>query len=131
MYHSLFLCRKFSGNNEHKILNLFGMSLTTLFHFSNGCQPTVVDCEGDYQYDQRKNRLQWNISIIDSSNPAGSMEFSCPSSIPGDFFPVEVTFVSKIPYADLKVKTVSMIEDESAVPFSVETVFYPEKYEIA
>lgn len=59
------------------------------------------------------------------------MEFSCPSSIPGDFFPVEVTFVSKIPYADLKVKTVSMIEDESAVPFSVETVFYPEKYEIA
>lgn len=91
----------------------------------------MVDCEGDYEYDKRKNRLQWNISIVDSSNPAGSMEFSCPSSIPGDFFPVEVTFASKIPYADLKVKHVNMIEDDSVVPFSVETIFFPEKYEIA
>lgn len=101
------------------------------FCFSTGCQPTVVDCEGDYHYDKGKNRLQWNISIVDSSNPAGSMEFSCPSSIPADFFPVEVTFVSKVPYADLKVLQVSKIEDDSTVPFSVETVFYPEKYEIA
>lgn len=99
--------------------------------YRNGCQPTVVDCEGDYHYDQRKNRLQWNIAIVDSSNPGGSMEFSCPSSIPGDFFPVEVTFVSKVPYADLKVKGVNKIDDESTVPYSVETVFYPEKYEIA
>lgn len=59
------------------------------------------------------------------------MEFSCPSSIPGDFFPVEVTFISKVPYADIKVNKVTKIEDDSIVPFSVETVFYPEKYEIA
>lgn len=91
----------------------------------------MVDCEGDYHYDKGKNRLQWNISIVDSSNPAGAMEFSCPSSIPGDFFPVEVSFVSKVPYADLKVLHVTKVDDDSAVPFSVETIFYPEKYEIA
>lgn len=112
-------------------LSLMKMFFFCLFLFSNGCQPTVVDCEGDYEYDKRKNRLHWNISIVDSSNPAGSMEFSCPSSIPGDFFPVEVTFASKVPYADLKVKHVNMIEDDSVVPFSVETIFFPEKYEIA
>lgn len=97
----------------------------------NGVQPSVVECEGDYHHDSRKNRLQWTIPIVDSTNPAGSMEFSCPSSIPGDFFPVEVAFVSKVPYADLKVKHINKIEDESSVPFSIETIFYPEKYEIA
>lgn len=99
--------------------------------FRHGCQPTVVDCEGDYHYDQRKSRLQWNISVVDASSPAGAMEFSCPSSIQTDFFPVEVTFVSKIPYADIKIKHVSKVEDDSNVPFSTETIFYPEKYEVA
>ncbi|XP_055298175.1 coatomer subunit delta [Sitodiplosis mosellana] len=114
---------------EHQQLQLQDLSLS--IPLPTGCQPTVVDCEGDYHYDKGKNRLQWNISIVDASNPAGSMEFSCPSSIPGDFFPVEVTFVSKVPYADLKVLHVTKVDDDSAVPFSVETIFYPEKYEIA
>lgn len=96
-----------------------------------GVQPSVIECEGDYNHDNRKSRLQWNIPIVDGANPAGSMEFSCPSSIPGDFFPVEVTFVSKIPYADLKVVGVSKVDDETPVPYSIETVFYPEKYEVA
>lgn len=102
-----------------------------LQHFSAGCQPTVVECESDYQYDKRKNCLQWNTSVVDGSNPAGSLEFSCPSSIPTDFFPVDITFVSKQTYADIKVKQVTKVDDDAVVPFSVETVFYPEKYEIA
>lgn len=102
-----------------------------LLCFRASCQPTVVECEGDYHYDNRKNRLQWNIPIVDAANPAGSMEFSCPSSIPGDFFPVEVTFISKIPYANLKVKQVTKLDDDTNAPFSVETMFFPEKYEIA
>lgn len=96
-----------------------------------GVQPSVIECEGDYNYDKSKNRLQWNIPIVDAANPAGSMEFSCPTSIPGDFFPVEVSFVSKILYADLKVTGVSKVEDDTAVPYSIETIFYPEKYEVA
>lgn len=97
----------------------------------SGCQPSVIECEGDYHHDSRKNRLQWNVPLVDAANPAGSMEFSCPSSIPGDFFPLEISFVSKIPYADVKVKQVSKVEDDTPVPYSIETVFYPEKYEIA
>lgn len=99
--------------------------------FSHGVHPSVTECEGDYNHDPRKSRLQWNIPVIDSSNPSGSMEFNCPSSIPGDFFPLEVTFSSKNPYADLKVIDVTQIDDSSPVQFSSETIFYPEKYEIA
>lgn len=103
-----------------------------LFKFRTGCQPTVVECEGDYQYDKRKNCLQWNISVVDKSSPAGSMEFSCPSSIPTDFFPLDITFVSKQTYADIKVRQVTKVDDDDGiVPFSIETVFYPDKYEIA
>lgn len=102
-----------------------------LYLYRSGCQPTVVECEGDYQYDKRKNCLQWNVSVVDKSNAAGSMEFSCPSSIPADFFPLDITFVSKQTYADIKVKHVTKVDDDTIVPFSVETVFYPEKYEIA
>lgn len=99
-------------------------------YFRTGCHPNVVECEGDYHHDSKKNRLQWNVPIVDASNASGSMEFSCPSSIPGDFFPLEVSFVSKNSYADLKVNTVTKIEDDSPVPHSIEVVFYPEKYEI-
>lgn len=102
-----------------------------MFIFRTGAHPSVTECEGDYNHDSRKNRLLWNIPVIDSSNPSGSMEFNCPSSIPGDFFPLEITFSSKIPYADLKVNQVTQVDDNSAVQFSTETVFYPEKYEIA
>lgn len=52
--------------------------------------PSVAECDGDYHHDSRKNLLQWNLPIIDGANKAGSMEFSVPASIPGDFFPVQV-----------------------------------------
>lgn len=42
----------------------------------------------------------------------------------------QVSFNSKIPYADLKATQVLNVDDDSAVKFSTETVFYPDKYEI-
>ena len=53
-------------------------------------QPSVAEYDGTYNYDARKHILQWNIPIIDAANKSGSMEFSCNSSIPGDFFPLQV-----------------------------------------
>lgn len=61
---------------------LINCSFSSMFLlFRNWCQPTVVDCEGDYHYDQRKNRLQWNIALVNLSSPAGSMELSWQLSI--------------------------------------------------
>lgn len=68
--------------------------------------------------------------MVTASNPTGSIEFSCPTSVQDHFFPIKVSFVSKVSYVDLAVKQITKIEDESSVPFSMETVFYPEKYQI-
>jgi hypothetical protein len=95
-----------------------------------GITPAISECDGDYHHDSRKNLLQWNLPIIDKNNKQGAMEFNVASSIPGDFFPVEVTFTSKTLYADLKPVLVSMVEDETTTKFSMETLLYPEKYEI-
>ena len=64
--------------------------------------PVVGDCDGEYNYDSRKNTLHWTLPLIDSSNKSGSMEFSVGGH-PDDFFPVAVSFVSKKSYCDIQV----------------------------
>lgn len=91
--------------------------------------PVVSECEGEYHYDSRKNILEWTMPVIDSSNESGMMEFSINGS-PNDFFPVSVSFMSKKPYSDISITEVTNLDDESAVKFSSEVVFYVEKYEI-
>ncbi|XP_037031893.1 coatomer subunit delta [Bradysia coprophila] len=113
---------------EHQRLELQDVCISIPLPLNS--HPSVAECDGDYHHDSRKNVLQWNLPVIDASNKAGSMEFSVPASIPGDFFPVQVSFSSKIPYADLKATNVLNVDDDSAVKFSTETVFYPDKYEI-
>lgn len=56
-----------------------------------GITPSIAECDGDYNHDSRKNQLLWNLPVIDASSKQGSMEFSVPSSIPGDFFPLDVS----------------------------------------
>ncbi|KAK9510370.1 hypothetical protein O3M35_005171 [Rhynocoris fuscipes] len=95
-----------------------------------GCSPVVTECDGEYKHESRRNLLQWVLPIIDKSNKSGALEFSAATAIPSDFFPLTVSFVSKQPYADLKPVEVLLVEDDSPVKFSSETVFYTEKYEI-
>uniref|UniRef100_A0A0V0G5A6 Coatomer subunit delta n=1 Tax=Triatoma dimidiata TaxID=72491 RepID=A0A0V0G5A6_TRIDM len=95
-----------------------------------GCCPTVTECDGEYKHDSRRNTLQWVLPIIDKSNKSGTLEFLAGTAIPADFFPLTVSFVSKQPYADLKPIEVLLVEDDTPVKFSSETVFYTEKYEI-
>ncbi|KAI8124112.1 Coatomer subunit delta [Lucilia cuprina] len=93
-------------------------------------QPSVAEYDGTYNYDARKHILTWNIPVIDAANKSGSMEFSCNSSIPGDFFPVQVSFVSKTPYAALKAKDVVLVDNDSSVKHSTENILFVDKYEI-
>ncbi|GAB0091040.1 Coatomer subunit delta [Sergentomyia squamirostris] len=113
---------------EHSHLELRDVTITIPMPI--GANPSIAECDGDYNHDSRKNILTWSLPIIDANNKAGSMEFSVPASIPGDFFPLQVAFVSKTPYADIKATDVALVDEESTVKFSTETVFYPEKYEI-
>lgn len=95
-----------------------------------GVQPAVGECDGTYNYDSRRHLLQWNLPIIDASNKAGSLEFSVASSIPGDFFPLQVSFASKTSYADLRAHDIVTVDDETPIKFSSETFLFVDKYEI-
>ncbi|KAG5670492.1 Coatomer subunit delta [Polypedilum vanderplanki] len=93
--------------------------------------PSITECDGEYNYDARKHQLQWSLPVVDATNKQGAMEFSVGSSIPSDFFPVEVSFISKTLYADLRPLQITLIDDESThVKHSIETILYPEKYEV-
>lgn len=95
-----------------------------------GCTPVVTECDGDYTHDSRKNSLTWSLTIIDSTNRTGALEFTAATAIPGDFFPLTVSFVSKKSYADLKATEVLLVEDDTPVKYSMETILFAEKYEI-
>ncbi|EDV95267.1 GH17851, partial [Drosophila grimshawi] len=93
-------------------------------------QPSVAEFDGTYKYDARKHVLQWQIPVIDAANKSGSMEFSCSASIPGDFFPLQVSFVSKTPYAAISALDVVHVDNDESVKYSSETMLFVEKYEI-
>ncbi|XP_050415443.1 coatomer subunit delta isoform X1 [Patella vulgata] len=91
--------------------------------------PVVGDCDGDYTYDSRKATLQWNLPLIDTSNKSGSMEFTIAGH-PDDFFPVNVSFMSKKSFCDLQITDVKEIENSESVRYSKEVLLYVDKYEI-
>ncbi|XP_058056354.1 coatomer subunit delta [Anopheles bellator] len=113
---------------EHPRLELHDVCIT--IPLPMGITPSIAECDGDYNHDSRKNILQWNLPVIDASTKQGSMEFTVPNSIPGDFFPLDVTFSSKIPYAELAPAKVLLVDDGAEVKFSAETIFYTDKFEI-
>lgn len=95
-----------------------------------GCTPIVGSCDGQYTHESRKNTLVWSLELVDASTKSGSMEFSAPSSTPADFFPLHVSFASKTSYAKIKITDVLLVEDESPVKHSVESVFFTDNYEV-
>lgn len=64
--------------------------------------PVIGDLDGEYKHDGRRNILEWCLPIIDANNKTGSLEFSVAGQ-PNDFFPVNVSFVSKRNYCDIQV----------------------------
>jgi hypothetical protein len=114
---------------ENTKLELQDVSIT--IPLPMGISPSIAECDGDYNHDSRKNLLHWSLPVIDAGNKQGSMEFTVPSSIPGDFFPVDVSFSSKTLYADLKPTQITQVDDEGTpLKYSTDTILYPEKYEI-
>jgi len=112
----------------------------------------VSECEGEYQYEPRKNQLTWQLPLVDSSNKSGAMEFTCQGHV-NDFFPINVSFYSKRSYADLSVSyflyllyhnwqyiynfslnfqvmDVVQVDDGISVKYAADTNFFTEKYEI-
>lgn len=64
--------------------------------------PVIGDLDGEYRHDSRRNVLEWCLPVVDVNNKTGSLEFSVAGQ-PNDFFPVNVSFVSKGNYCDITV----------------------------
>lgn len=62
----------------------------------------IGDLDGEYKHDSRRNILEWCLPVIDANNKTGSLEFSVAGQ-PNDFFPINVSFVSKRNYCDIQV----------------------------
>ena len=58
--------------------------------------------QGDYHVDTKRSVFDWNIPVIDASNPDGSAEFTI-SGQPDDFFPITVSFYSTKTICDIQV----------------------------
>jgi len=72
----------------------------------------VNNADGSYQYEHKRQTLNWSLPHVDSSNDTGSMEFTIPYG--GEkyaLFPIVVNFTST--------KTLSGVE----VCFSIDLVF--------
>ncbi|KAF4073096.1 hypothetical protein AMELA_G00254810 [Ameiurus melas] len=91
--------------------------------------PVIGDLDGEYRHDSRRNVLEWCLPVVDVKNKTGSLEFSIAGQ-PNDFFPVNVSFVSKGNYCDIQATKVSQVDGSSPVRFSTETSFVVDKYEI-
>ena len=70
--------------------------------------PRVSQCDGDYNYDSRRNLLEWTMPVIDESNATGTVEFSIAGN-EDDFFPVSVSFVSKKSFFDISVSNIPFL----------------------
>ncbi|KJH41857.1 adaptor complexe medium subunit family protein [Dictyocaulus viviparus] len=92
--------------------------------------PVVSECEGSYDYQKARNQLIWTMPLIDSANSSGTLEFSVPNGHADHFFPVQIRFHSHNLYCDIGVDSVQLMDGSSAVPYSTETRFTTDKYEI-
>ncbi|GAA6103326.1 archain 1a isoform X1 [Tachysurus ichikawai] len=91
--------------------------------------PVIGDLDGDYRHDSRRNVLEWCLPVVDVKNKTGSLEFSIAGQ-PNDFFPINVSFISKGSYCDIQVSKAYQVDGNSPVRFSTETSFVVDKYEI-
>ncbi|OQR68915.1 coatomer subunit delta-like [Tropilaelaps mercedesae] len=97
-----------------------------------GSSPIVHECEGEYNFDSRRNVLEWLVQLIDSNSATGTMEFTA-SGRPDDFFPVAVQFYSSVLYSKILVGAVQHVETKQPVRYSIEQSFVaePHKYQIS
>ena len=84
--------------------------------------PVIGEIDGEYRHDSRRNTLEWCLPVIDAKNKSGSLEFSIPGQ-PNDFFPVQVSFISKQNYCNTQVTKVTQVDGNRPVRFSTETTF--------
>lgn len=90
--------------------------------------PQVASIDGTFKHDAREQRMIWQLDLIDSSNSAGSLEFTISGRDPGAFFPISVSFASQSLYVDVAVQGVSGVESNAPIQYGLVKSLQPESY---
>ena len=73
----------------------------------------------DAVYEVSGDSLDWNLGVVDESNPSGSFEFESTDGDENEFFPMSVRFTKTQPFVDVDVTNVSLLEMEGeSTPYS-------------
>ncbi|KAI1319012.1 Coatomer subunit delta [Mortierella claussenii] len=105
-------------------------NVSMIIPLPQGTSPTVGEVDGQYVVDRQQSALIWQLPLISSENPAGSMEFNCQGDDTENFFPVSVQFQSERLICDVDVIAVTQIADGSEVPYSKQSILTPVEYSV-
>lgn len=94
--------------------NLRDVSVTIPY---GATEPTVTSF--DAVYEVAGDSLEWNIGSIDTSDASGSFEFEVvdADADENEFFPMNVRFSKTVPFVEVDVSSVSLLEMEQDVQF--------------
>lgn len=92
---------------------------------------TNPQVDGQWRYEPRRSALLWTIDIIDKTNATGSMEFVVPACDPATFFPVEVEFTATKTFCDVRVGSVTNLQNNAPAKYAGRTLLATEEYQIA
>lgn len=86
---------------------------------SSGESFEVLSIEnGVYRYNSRKNEVEWEISLLNETNPTGLLEFNGQIADTQDLFPVKVSFTAKQTLLDISVEKVVDLSSTESVKFN-------------
>lgn len=87
---------------------------------------------GQASYSRREGALQWSIPYVDQSNSSATIEFSVAAcGSPEAIFPISVNFHSRKTLCEMEVSEVLSVDDNSPIPYSLNTLLSVESYTIS
>lgn len=91
-------------------------------------QPNILSVDGTTKHHPSANELIWNIDLIDRNNSSGSLEFSIVQRDSNAFFPIQVTFASKLLYCPVEIIEVVSVSTNSSIPYGFSKGMSSEDY---
>ncbi|KAH8097459.1 hypothetical protein JL720_350 [Aureococcus anophagefferens] len=96
-----------------------------------GNAPEIVSVDGSHTHDAKEEVLDWKLDMVDGSNKQGTLEFNINARDADDFFPIAVTFRSKSLYYDAPIASVTAIDGDAPVAYSLNKALTVDSFRIA
>lgn len=92
--------------------------------------PSILNVDGSHRHNSSSGELIWDISLIDSSNTSGSLEFTIAQKDAEAFFPITVGFSSQKLYCGCDVVSVHATQSGAPLMYGFTKALSAEEYVI-